>query len=308
MIAVPRSFVRPSIGLVLVAVLGASCQSNPESDEARGEPYVAPAEQAPESIGFFLTNFDKSLRRWNELKLGPGSERDVRTLRALEANLRKRALERQTDLVTTLESGARGNRGVAAVALGFAGDPAAISPLVAALEDPHKDVVQKVLLGIGILGDPMTPVERIASLLERSGDPWTRNNAAYALQCVVAAGADDPLIASTCRVALIDEEAGVRAQAASILGMLRDDESVTFLGDLLADSEPLVQRAAITSLARIGETHAEQKGRVARLLVDAMDRMTNTMRNNAIFELSRLAGRNLGNDTSPWREWAYRMP
>jgi len=308
MISSLRSIAPLAARLVLVAALVTACQSDGGTKKSESEPYVAPPPQEPESIGYFLANFDKSVRRWNELKLGPGTERDVRTLRALEANLGKRARERQPELVTVVESSAPGNRGVAAIALGFAGDPAAISPLVAALDDPNPDVVQKVLLGIGILGDPATPLDPITALLERAADPWTRNNAAYALQCLVANGARDPSIDEACRLALIDQEPGVRAQAASILGMLRDAESISFLGDLLLDEEPLVSRASMTALVHIGLEHAEEKGRVARLLVDALDRLKGSLRQNLIFELSRLADRNLGNDTSPWREWAYRMP
>ena len=149
---------------------------------------------------------------------------------------------------------------------------------------------------------------QILYLVQTAPDPWTRNNAAYALHCIVAAGGRDPDLAEVCRGALIDDEPGVRAQVASVLGMLHDAESITYLGDLLQDDVNLVVQASTTALVRIGREHAEDKGRVARILVDALDRVDNDQRPRMVHELSLLAQRNYGEDTEPWREWAYRMP
>ena len=302
-----RSKLLPA-GLAVLATFVLSCQSSGPNPDPEGSVYRAPEAAAPASIGFFLSNYDKSLRRWTELKHGPGNARDMRTLRALEANLKKRAVERQDELVGVVENGAPAARGTAAVAIGFTRDPSLLSPLLAALSDPSQDVVQNALLGIGILQVPETPMAHITALLGSGLDRGTRNNAAYAIQCLVSVGARDPLLADACRTALIDEEPGVRGQAASILGMLHDAESISYLGDLLQDEFPFPVRAAMTSLVRIGRQHAEQKGRVARLLVDAMDRVTPSLRANMLVELTLLAERNLGNDSQPWREWAYRMP
>ena len=62
------------------------------------------------------------------------------------------------------------------------------------------------------------------------------------------------------------------------------------------------------SLARIGRENAEQKGDVARLLVNGLEHLDRVMKRVLLAELMLLAGRDLGKDTGPWREWAYRMP
>jgi HEAT repeat protein len=297
----------PSLLLSLIAIflIATGCAS---SGAGEAEPYTPPPEVAPDSIGYFLTNYDKSLRRWHDLKLNHTSDRDVRTLRALEINLAERAMKRQSELVTVLESGVRTNREVAAVALGFTGDPAVLSPLLAALSDPSPVVVQKALLGIGVLELPETPCAQLIYLLRHDPDPWTRSNAAYALSRVATVGGRDEDLASACRSALVDEEPFVRVQAASILGIIRDRDSVESLGDLLHDEESLVAQAAATSLVRIGREHLERKGKIARLLVDELDRLDVPTRRHVMRELIVLSDRNLGDDAEPWREWAYRMP
>ena len=102
------------LALILFVV---SCASTGEEEESESEPYTPPEATEKASGGFLLAQFDKSLRRWTELKLNPKSTRDLRTLRALEASLEKRALERQIELTTNVESGPPANRQVAVVAL-----------------------------------------------------------------------------------------------------------------------------------------------------------------------------------------------
>lgn len=294
---------------ILVVLLVGGCQSSPAgADLGEPEPYVPAPDPEPESIGYFLTQYDKSLQRWTELKLSGSSTRDVRTLNALERNLTKRAKDREAELVQELENGPPANREVAAVALGFTEDPANVSPLLAALADPHDDVVQKALLGLGILGNPETPTARINYLLQRHADPWTRNNAAFALQRIVAAGARPEGLAEACRDSLIDEEPGVRAQVASVLGMLEDADSVPHLSDLLYDETNLVSAAAATALASIGSSRLQVKGACARALVDALERVDPVRRQRILVELVRLSDQNLGEDAEPWVEWAHRLP
>jgi HEAT repeat protein len=169
-------------------------------------------------------------------------------------------------------------------------------------------VVQKALLGIGILGLEDTPLSKLEYLVLQHPDPWVRNNAAFALQRVVSAGAHSEALSVACRRALIDEEPGVRAQAASVLGILRDPDAIPPLGDLLTDDVNLVVAAAATALARIGHEHAEHKGETARLLVGAFERAEDTQRPHIHRQLVYLSDRNLGEEVDEWREWAYRMP
>jgi hypothetical protein len=296
--------------VLLGTLLGASaCQSAPQEDELdEPSPYAPSSDTKPETIGYFLTQYDKSLQRWNELKLNAKGKREIRALNALERNMTRRAKDREGDLIVELEVGPPANREVAAVALGFTENPANLSPLVAALSDPVEPVVQKALLGIGVLANPDTPTAQITYLLLQHPDPWTRNNAAYALTCIVANGSRPEGLADDCRDALVDEEPGVRAQVACVLGMLEDPLSVPILTDLLHDDVRLVFSASATALATIGRGVDSEKGNCARALADALDRVDDSRRERVLEELMRLSERNLGEETEEWLEWAYKMP
>ena len=306
--SLPPHLVGP-VATLLVGTLAVGCLSgDPKGSFADATLYVPPADEEPESLGYFLARYDKSLQRWTELKLSAKAAQEFRTMHALEGSLTKRAKERQDELVAVLETGAPTNREVAAVALGFTGDPSVLSPLLAALSDTDPMVIQKALLGVGILGLEETPLSQIEYLLLWSADPWTRNNAAFALQRIVAAGARSDALAASCRQALIDEEPGVRAQAASVLGIVQDTTAIPMLGDLLADDVSLVAAAAAAALAQIGHEELTHKGEVARLLVQALERASRRRRPYLHEQLIFLADRNLGDDVETWKEWAYRMP
>src|SRR5690349_12259881 len=82
--------------LALSLTLLSACQTT-GSEARRGEPepYVPLPDEEPETIGFFLTRFDRSLLQWSELKLASASARDQNALAALEANMQKRSRERR---------------------------------------------------------------------------------------------------------------------------------------------------------------------------------------------------------------------
>ncbi len=289
--------------------LACGCRSTDSTAKnGEGTPYAPPAPVADDTIGYFLVQVDKSLQRWSELKLEARGPREDLTLQALEESLRRRTVERQDELVHELEGGPPSNREVAAVALGFTGDPAVLSPLLAALLDPDPGVVQKAVLGLGILALPETPLSEITALLSGDPDPWTRNNAAFAVHRIVSAGGRLEGLELILEAALLDREPGVRAQAASTLGLLGYPDAIQSLGALLTDSASLVAVAAASSVVSIGRLHPEKKGEAARVLADALDRVPSSQRNHLVRELSRLSGKDLGPDAAPWREWAYRMP
>jgi hypothetical protein len=283
-----------------------ACSSTPEEPE--GEPFVPPPEVQPEPTGYLLTKLDNELKAWQQLKLGASSPKDERTLRSLERQLAQETSRRQDDLLAELESRSKKNRAVAAVALGFTGDEAVVGPLLGALADPDAMVSHNALVGLGILAHPSTPLSRICYLLENARDGFTRVNAAYAIGAVVGAGGGDPAVEPACLAALEDSEPGVRAQAAGVLGRLGSADAIPALGDLLYDDTPLVTRAAAAALAAIGRADLEQKGTVARLMVDAAVRRKSKERAMLLFELRRLSSTDYGDDVELWSEWAHRLP
>jgi HEAT repeat protein len=296
--------------LWLLWLASAGCTSSERQPDpaAKPEPFVPLPDEEPSSIGFFLKQYDLSLEQWSKLKLSASSPREQRALGALERNLEKDARERQQELVTCLESGPPAQRRVAAAALGFTHDPAVLSALLAGLSDPDPEVVQRALLGLGVLGEPETPLSEIRHRLLRDPDPWTRNNAAFALQSIALAGARGSELAECSRSGLQDSEPGVRAQCASTLGILADVSAIEALSSLIYDEANLVALASATSLARIGRFEPEHKGEVARTLVDALDRVGPDRREHLLGALIWMSDQNLGNEALPWKEWAYKMP
>ncbi len=299
----------PELLLVLCAAVSCQAARGEESEAAReSEPFVPLPEEEPASIGFFLTQYDRSLEDWSRLKLDASSAREQRALDALERNLEKRARERREELLDAFESGPLAQRRIAAAALGFTQDPSMLSPLLSGVTDPDPEVVQRSLLGIGVLGLPDTPLAEIRFRLLQDPDPWTRNNAAFALLRIASRDGRGELLAETCRAGLLDSEPGVRAQCASALGILSDEQATDALADLVYDEANLVALAAVSALARIGREHAQLKGRVARSLVEALDRVRADRRNHLLGALVWMSDQNLGVETDPWREWAQRLP
>lgn len=296
---------------LLALLLGlCACVASGKDEDAPGEtrPFVPLPAQEPDSIGYFLVNFDRSLSAWSDGKLGAANARERSYLEALERDMQKRAKERQDELLRELEAGPPKNRRIAAAALGFCDDPVVLGPMLTAALEPDPELVQKALLGIGILADPDTPLGAITQQLERSPDPWTRNNAAFALLEIARAGRRSEDLREAAARALTDSEAGVRAQCATILGVVCDENAVALLAPLLHDDANLAALAATISLTSIGRTHLRQKGTVARHIVAALDDVRADRRAQMLGALRWMAENDLGEDTRPWQEWAAKLP
>lgn len=301
----------PALASLVVLTLGAACRGPGEAEpraEREREPFVPLPDEEPQTIGYFLTVFDRSLAQWTELKLGSATARDVNTREMLERNMLKRARERRDELVAELDGGPPVNRRIAAAALGFSHDPTVLGPLLAALADPDAEVVQRALLSLGVLALPETPLGEIRRHLLEDPDPWTRSNAAFALLGLARAGSAAPELAESCRAALADAEPGVRAQCASALGALADEPSASQLGELLYDEANLVALASALALARIGRERGSAKGNAARALAGGLERVSAERRAHLLGALRWLSGLELGEDARPWREWAAKLP
>lgn len=267
--------------------------------------------ELPESIGDLLMEIDGILRAWNNTKLEV--QRDGgRKQRALEAELERITAWRFEDLVGELEFGAPRNRQIAALALGFSDDPAALGALLPGLDDDRESVVQNCLLGLGVLADPETPVEPLVRALERSADRITRNNAVYALLRLADTDAERltrPDVAEALRSSLRDPEAGVRAQAAAALKLVGSEDELEDLGDLLHDDPPLVASAALRAIGAIGRRQDTARGRASRLVFETWAEGTGSLRSEARLEMLMLSsGLDYGENVEDWRSWAYRLP
>jgi HEAT repeat protein len=296
--------------LLSIAVTAVSCRTSESSGRPSGEPepFVPLPDEEPQPIGFFLANFDRSLEQWSQLELAAASPRDRNALDALEHSMQERASERREELLEALETGPPVNRRIAAAALGFTQDPTVLGALVATLDERDSELVQKALLGIGVLAIPETPVAEIGALVVNAPDAWTRNNAAFALLALARAGNTTAELATACRVGVADAEPGVRAQCASALGVCADPNSVPALRALLSDDQDLVALAGTLALARIGREHLVQKGAAARALAEALEAAEGDRREHVLRALRWLAQSDLGEEAAPWLAWAAKLP
>ena len=265
-------------------------------------------------MGPLLASLDSEVRAWNNLALSATSERELRQARVLEQSLRYQGELRAEHLIAELQSDSVFNRQVAAVVLGFSGQPEALSPLLAALEDPSPEVESNALLGLAILEDPETPLGGITERLRDGLDSKTRINAAYALRQVVRSAkksgaptrSDEWLAAA--RGALADDEPGVRAQCAMLVAGELDRASIDHLSLLLNDEVPLSALASARALAYIGTQVPELKGRTARALTSALTEATGAQKDSLRQILMAMSRANYGDDDAEWVEWAHRLP
>lgn len=297
--------IRRLLPLVVVAFLG-SCSSTPERDEELPPPTPHP-EAEERTIGYHLATLDDRILAWNRLALEARGSADARKRNLLEEQIRSETRLRLGEVIAQLESGPPINRAIAATALGFSDVDEALSPLLSAVSDPDPEVRANALLGLGLLARAETPLAEVCFLVRTSDDAYIRNNAAFAMQHVVRAGGRNEMLADTARSAMSDPEAPIRAAAALVLGEIGETDAMGAVGDLLLDEAGLVCVAAARSLGLMARDRNEA-GNVARQLVQVLDRVKPQHRAAVLVELVRLAGRNLGEETEPWREWAFGLP
>jgi HEAT repeat protein len=158
----------------------------------------------------------------------------------------------------------------AAEALGDLADPAAVEPLVGALDDRERIVRERVVVALGRIG-AVEPL--IAALRDTSGS--VRVCAAQALGTASGSRAVEALIA-----ALSDEDWNVRAQAAQALGALGDPSAVEPLVSALAEGSRAVESVG-EALGLLGPAALEP-------LVAALGNEDPVVRGNAAKALARL--------------------
>lgn len=295
-------------GTLGAALLLGACASTPEAP--KGEPYDAARIRVPDDdpIGLFLADVDASVRAWNHLALAATSVDEQRKAKLLAQDLTRRTTKRQEQLLAQLGTGPPYNRMVAAAALGFTDADEALGPLLAALEDPEPRVRANALLGLGLLARRETPLDGIAEHLGKEAQAG-RTNAAFALRQILAAGAEaDPTVLAAARAGLDDPEPSVRAQCALILAAVDDSDAVEELALLLHDATPISALAASRALAYLGSRDPHVKGTCARALASNLDSVDAGVRRGLLRSLMALSGRNYGNESKDWLEWAHRLP
>jgi HEAT repeat protein len=154
------------------------------------------------------------------------------------------------------------NQQLAAEVLGDSEDPAAIPPLLAALE-----AVRGMIAGGGPVARALVSLRHlwradifIGTLTDSRG--YVRRASAEALGWIKDLAALDPLISALRQ----DEHFGVRLEAAWALGQLGDGRAVYPLVEALKDQDANVRRSAVEALARLHDPMAREP--LERLLMD----------------------------------------
>jgi len=302
-------FMALAAGLLLAGCASSNASKRIEEEEGP-DPIagIVEATNQPEPIGKLLADLDSQIRAWNNLYLAAQSTEDRRKARMLEDNLSAKTHKRRTEIIEQLETGPLNNRVIAASALGFTRDAEALSPLIAALDDSHDEVVGNALLGLLLLGQKDTPLEPICRLMQSGRDEGVRRNAAQCLAVLVHSGAGAECVLPAARLGLVDPEPGVRSQCTLILATLVDQASVSSLCERLYDEVPLVAASAARAVAYIGIHIPAEKGTCARALAKVHAEAKENQRAQIRRALVELAGGDRGSTPEEWVEWAMRLP
>ncbi len=263
----------------------------------------------PTSLGYFLAELDKSMRAWTNLTLTAQSHADRAKASKLQKDLMTRVNARRQELVDTLESGPPRNRVIAAGALGFSASNEVQGPLIVALGDDNPEIVQNAALSLALLQNPQTPMLPLLEILQGHPNGQARANACYAVRTILEAGApagED--IVKAARNALVDTEPFAQAQAALILAMAGDGESIPHLSELLAGDSPLVISAALQALVALGRDNQALLGPAARALVAGFGTVPRDSRDAVQRALVLISGHNYAEDVGAWAEWSQRLP
>jgi hypothetical protein len=312
---------RASPFLLIVPLAAASCVSEtptkPDSVETKASIDVGgAAAEHEQALATALVEIDQRIDAYASMSTEAGDESRTKreTLgRAVAAQVKRF----KSDLLAMAGDTTNPSRRlVAAKALGFSDDPAAVTALCAMLgEKGDPRLLTNATYSLSRIHSPLTRTDLLLPLAQAS-DPDVRSNALLALAKVfeakraVGASPLDPLEQRDAMVYLepaLSDPADplIRAHAAAAIGALGDARAVDPLLDLLRDTHPLVRMQTAIALSKLGDAKA------VRGLVDAIDATpVGTPRHTVVLALQALLEKighpppdNLGEDGASWDRW-----
>ncbi|MBK9384998.1 MAG: HEAT repeat domain-containing protein [Planctomycetes bacterium] len=298
----------------LCAALLGACSSGPEdSVPAPERNFEVDAGTELESRGSLMLKAKSLTESWLAVKSRtPRTVEIERRQAAIEGALRDFSERHRGVLLEILrEGGAEVQRSSAALCLGFAVErrEEVLETLIGVLESGSSDYVRSdVLVGLGTLGHPRTPLDPVMDVIERgkidAAEPASfsmRARAAFCLLRTCAAGAGDPAIGDRIEARLVDRDEDVlvasqlaRAAAGSAV---RTSSSIPVLVALLDHPAPRVVTSAITSLAEMQALSAGTQ------LVGKLSDEDPSVRIATYAALRELYRRDEGSDPEAWKRF-----
>jgi HEAT repeat protein len=268
--------IRPFAALAAALCLAACASEPPAKDKDKtpettivAKPGESPADakRREQRLNQTLMDLDSRVDRYMLLASQPGE--DARAERNLLAPaLSAQVAEFKSELLHMLADKSNDQRRrVAAKALAFCDDPAAVTALVKVLSERDDVVlVNNAVIALGRIRSPATPAAPLLALV-RERDADIRSNALLALWHIfdakrgIGASPLDPVeqqgAMATLETALFDPaDPLIRANAAAAIGALGDPRGVDSLLNLLRDDHPLVRTQTAIALAKLGDDKA----------------------------------------------------
>jgi hypothetical protein len=296
----------------LCAALLGACSSTPDdSVPAPERNFEVDAGTELESRGSLMLKAKSLTESWLAAKSRtPRTIEIERRQAAIENALRDFSERHRAVLLDILRSGgSEVQRSSSALCLGFAVErkEEVLETLIGVLEAGSSDYVRSdVLVGLGTLGHPRTPLDPVMDVIERGkidteapASFSMRARAAFCLLRTCSAGAGDPAIGDRIEARLVDREEDllVASQLARAIAgpAVRTSSSISVLVSLLDHPAPRVVTSAITSLA---EMQARSAG---ELLVEKLAEEDPSVRIAAHAALRELYQRDEGSDPAAWK-------
>lgn len=210
-------------------------------------------------------------------------------------------------VLEAFKGGDRNRRLVAAWALGFSRvpenargivspHPAAVSALVAALDEHDDELLRNELLALWKLGDTSVPITPLLDLLVQHHDADVRSSAALALQTVLTERTA-PQATDAVQVALTDSDPKVRLHATSIARRFPQPATTARIQELLAtEAAPLVR--ANMALA-LGAARSRPAGPALVAMLRSSQAIESTSARQA---LAQVYGVDRGADPGAWSD------
>ncbi len=312
-----------SLTIALASVALAACASGPADRGGIYDPALeetvraqrAAMAEAEAKLGDFnmvLLNLDKSIDKFVEATARNDFQRADRLAHSLEDYLRKTVTKHIDALIVTADdrtenSGANRARAVGALGFYVPGEdgPArdVLNPLLNAARDGDDAVITNAVFSLGMLGDPDTPIDVLAGILEDQQRPAKmRIGAAWSLlrlqRNLLEPRAVAPVWMRLLTQAEHDPEPWVIIQSLRGLGKLRNSAHAEIPTDYLTHPTPLVRQAAAIALGYMGNSEASEP-LIARLGPEESNANVRLTIRKALQALA--GGTDRGYDQKEWR-------